>query len=126
MDPTDTPPITLAFRMRLRPGMQAEYRRRHDAIWPEMLAALRAEGILHYEIFLCPDSGEVFAFQFRTTPAATAPEAADPVIRRWRVHMADVLEMDGDMPLRLPLERVFAMTGAKDDGAARKGAGHGR
>jgi L-rhamnose mutarotase len=43
---------TLAFALRLRPGSEAEYRRRHDAIWPEMAQALRDAGILHYEIHL--------------------------------------------------------------------------
>jgi len=103
--------VSLAFRMRVRPGMTDEYRRRHAEIWPEMVAALRAEGIRRYEIFLCEDTREVFAFQLRATPPVTDPAAADPVIRRWRTHMADVLEMDGPMPLRLPLERVFLMTG---------------
>ena len=102
-------PVTLAFRLRIRPGMTAEYRRRHDEIWPEMLAALRADGISRYEIFLCEDSREVFGFQIRSRPPTPPAAACDPVILRWRAHMADVLEMDGDQPLRLPLERVFLM-----------------
>ena len=27
-----------AFRMQLNPGMEAEYKRRHDEIWPELSA----------------------------------------------------------------------------------------
>ena len=34
-----------AFRMRLYPGMAEEYRRRHDAIWPELVELLRKAGI---------------------------------------------------------------------------------
>jgi len=34
-----------AFRMQLRPGNVAEYRRRHDAIWPELAQLLRESGI---------------------------------------------------------------------------------
>ena len=36
---------TIAFRMQLKPGMVAEYRRRHDEIWPELAQALREAGI---------------------------------------------------------------------------------
>ena len=30
-----------AFRMRLHPGQEDEYKRRHDATWPELAALLR-------------------------------------------------------------------------------------
>jgi hypothetical protein len=29
-----------AFKMKLNPGMEAEYRKRHDEIWPELVALL--------------------------------------------------------------------------------------
>ena len=41
-----------AFTMRLKPGTVAEYKRRHDEIWPELAAAIRAAGISDYSIFL--------------------------------------------------------------------------
>jgi hypothetical protein len=51
----------------------------------------------------------VFGYQLRARPAdPAAPE--DPVILRWRAHMADVLEMDGDRPRRTPVDHVFHMT----------------
>ena len=43
---------SVAFCLRLRPGCEQEYRRRHDAIWPGMATALSGAGILHFEIFL--------------------------------------------------------------------------
>jgi L-rhamnose mutarotase len=42
----------IGFRMRLRPGQEAEYRRRHAAVWPELLADLRAAGARNYSIHL--------------------------------------------------------------------------
>ena len=30
-----------AWKGRIKPGMQAEYKRRHDEIWPEMTALLK-------------------------------------------------------------------------------------
>ena len=45
----------IGFVMGLRPGAEAEYRRRHAAVWPEMLAELRAAGAHNYSIFLYGD-----------------------------------------------------------------------
>ena len=45
----------VAFTMRLLPGAEAEYRRRHAAVWPEMLDALRAAGCRNYSIYLRDD-----------------------------------------------------------------------
>jgi L-rhamnose mutarotase len=97
-----------AFVLCLKPGMADEYRRRHAEIWPEMLAALRASGIVHYEIFLDEAEGRVFGYRLRDR-RVPVPAAEDPVILRWRAHMADVLEMNGDRPRLRPIERVFAL-----------------
>ena len=34
-----------AFKMKLNPGMEAEYKRRHDEIWPELSALLKEAGV---------------------------------------------------------------------------------
>ena len=49
-----------AFKMQLNPGMADEYRRRHDAIWPELVALLKAAGISDYSIHLDPETGALF------------------------------------------------------------------
>jgi L-rhamnose mutarotase len=41
----------VAFAMKLLPGADSEYRRRHAAVWPEMLAALKAAGARNYSIY---------------------------------------------------------------------------
>ena len=94
-----------AFVLTVREGMTGEYRRRHAEVWPEMLAALKASGIVRYDIYLDEAGRRVFGYQLRSRPAdPSAPE--DPVILRWRAYMADVLEMDGDKPQRTPVENV--------------------
>ena len=45
----------VAFAMKLLPGAETEYRRRHAAVWPEMLEALRAAGARDYSIYLHGD-----------------------------------------------------------------------
>jgi L-rhamnose mutarotase len=43
-----------AFKMFLNPGEADEYRRRRDAIWPELQALLRESGVRNYSIFSTP------------------------------------------------------------------------
>jgi L-rhamnose mutarotase len=45
----------IGFAMKLLPGAEAEYRRRHAAVWPEMLAELKTAGARNYSIFLRGD-----------------------------------------------------------------------
>ncbi len=41
-----------AFKMQLNPGMKAEYKRRHDEIWPALVALLKQAGVSDYSIHL--------------------------------------------------------------------------
>jgi L-rhamnose mutarotase len=98
----------LAFTMQLRPGVAAEYERRHDEIWPELTEALQAAGIRDYSIFLDPASGRLFGVQKRE-PGHTADELPGlPVMRRWWAYMADLMETNPDnSPVVVPVTRVF-------------------
>lgn len=58
-----------AFAMRLKPGAVEEYKRRHDEIWPELSAVLRAAGISDYSIFLDEQTLTLFAVQNRRLEA---------------------------------------------------------
>ena len=49
-----------AFLMHIRPGTEAEYQRRHEQVWPEMLAELKAAGCQNYSIFR--DGLQLFAY----------------------------------------------------------------
>ena len=67
----------IAFVMRMREGQEAEYRRRHAAVWPEMLDELRAAGARNYSIFARGD--DLFGYlevedfeRFRDHMAASA------------------------------------------------------
>jgi L-rhamnose mutarotase len=98
-----------AFVLKVRAGRTEEYRRRHAAIWPEMAAALKASGIVHYDIYLDEAGLQVFGHQIRTSgPDPSAPD--DPVFVQWRAYMADVLVMENDRPVRVPIEHVFHLT----------------
>src|SRR5450432_246357 len=50
----------IAFKMKLFKGYEAEYQRRHDAIWPELCLLLHEKGIQDYSIFLDAATGDLF------------------------------------------------------------------
>jgi L-rhamnose mutarotase len=102
---------TIAFALRVRAGMEAEYLRRHDALWPEMRAALLGAGILHYEIWLHAPTRWLFAHQIRRRGGAPTPAGA-AAMARWRAFMADVLEQEDGGPVRETLSRQFHLSAA--------------
>ena len=97
-----------AFRMNLNPGAEAEYRRRHDAIWPELVALLRDAGVRDYSIHLDPETDALFAVLWRTDDHRMDDLPAHPVMRRWWAHMADVMATHPDNePIAVPLVPMF-------------------
>jgi L-rhamnose mutarotase len=94
--------------MKLRPGREQEYRRRHDEIWPELVRELRGAGISDYSIYLDRGTGSLFAFQ-KLREGNTADGLKDhPVMRRWWDAMADLMETNPDRsPVVQQLEEVF-------------------
>ena len=71
-----------AFKMKLKPGVVAEYKKRHDEIWPELAAELRAAGISDYSIFLDEETLTLFAVQKLGDNNSAAELPDSPVVRR--------------------------------------------
>lgn len=102
--------MRIGFRMTLRPGQQDEYRRRHDALWPELRDLLAARGVSDYTIFHDPATDSLFAQMHAADPARLEGLADEPVMRRWWDHMADIMETEPDnRPRQAPLIEVFHM-----------------
>ena len=100
----------IAFLMKLKPGVEAEYQRRHDEIWPELSEALTIAGIRDYSIFLDRTTGTLFATQKRMPNHTTAALPGLPLMKRWWAYMADLMETNPDnSPVAVSLERVFHM-----------------
>jgi L-rhamnose mutarotase len=41
----------ICFRFEIYPGQEAEYKRRHDEIWPELVDAIKESGFANYSLF---------------------------------------------------------------------------
>ncbi len=100
----------ICFLLKVKPTHLDEYRRRHQEVWPDMLAALRATGWRNYSLFLRDDGLLVGYLETKDFDAARAGMAAQEVNARWQAEMAPFFEaLDGRRPDEglLILEEVF-------------------
>lgn len=101
-------PRKLAFRMKLIPGFEEEYERRHGEIWPELVALLKNMGIIDYQIFLDKETSCLFAFQVIEGNASSQELGSTEIVQRWWKHMADIMETNPDnSPISIELPNVF-------------------
>jgi L-rhamnose mutarotase len=99
-----------AFKMVLNPGQEAEYTRRHDAIWPELVVLLRETGISNYSIHLDRETNVLFGYLERRDDHSMADLASHPVMRRWWAHMGDIMQTNANgSPVAVPLVETFYM-----------------
>ncbi len=98
----------IAFKMRLKEGFEEEYKRRHDALWPELRALLKEQGISEYSIFLDEETNTLFAVQRVSGADGSQDLGSNPIVRKWWRYMADIMETNDDFsPVTVPLREVF-------------------
>lgn len=98
----------IAFLMRIAPGTEEDYERRHQSVWPEMLAELKAAGCHNYSIFR--DGLHLFAYlEVDDLDRYRAYLAESDVAARWEAHMSDILIREVDPATNFPpvLPEIF-------------------
>ena len=102
--------IRHAFKMKLKKGFEAEYKARHDALWPEMLKELEDAGVSDYSIFLDEETNTLFAFQKLKNYHTSDELPQKEIVQKWWKHMGDIMETNPDgSPVSIDLEEVFHM-----------------
>jgi L-rhamnose mutarotase len=100
----------LAFKLKLNPGQEAEYKRRHDALWPELEQLLKETGIENYSIFLDESTLDLFGVLNVENPEKLNELPKHPVMQKWWAYMADIMEVNEDnSPKSVNLKDVFYM-----------------
>ena len=100
----------LAFKMKLKPGYEAEYQKRHAAIWPELKELLTKAGVFEYSIFLDKETLTLFAFQKLRAGGGSQILGNEAIVQRWWKYMADIMDVNADYsPVSVPLQEVFYM-----------------
>jgi L-rhamnose mutarotase len=101
----------VAFKMKLIKGFEAEYKKRHDEIWPELQSLLKDSGISEYSIFLEEETGNLFGFLNIKYPFKLAELPSFPVMQKWWKFMGDIMETNPDhSPVSIPLSEVFYLS----------------
>ena len=98
----------VAFIMRIKPGTQEEYRRRHKQVWPELQTDLKHAGCQNYSIYL--HDTELFAYmEVDNFERYLVAMAASHASERWEAQMSDILirETEADTGFPPVLEEVF-------------------
>ena len=97
-----------AFKMKLKPGTIAEYKRRHDEIWPELASVLKAHGAHNYAIYLEPKTSTLFATVEIESEERWDAVASTEVCQKWWKYMADIMPSNPDnSPKSADLREVF-------------------
>jgi len=101
---------SIAFKMKLKPGFREEYRKRHDAIWPELTELLQNSGVYDYSIFLDEETDILFAVQKQRSGQSSQDLGTTEIVKRWWAYMADIMDTHPDnSPVSIPLAPVFHM-----------------
>ncbi len=100
----------IAFKMKLHPGMQDEYKKRHDEIWPDLLDLLRDAGVCDYSIFFDEDTNILFAVMWRKKDHKMENLKSKAIMQKWWSYMAEIMDSDEtNEPITKPLQMVFHM-----------------
>ena len=101
----------IAFKMQLYKGREDEYKKRHDAIWPELKTLLKETGVYDYSIFLDKETNTLFGV-LKVDNKIRLDELPDhPVMKKWWDYMKDIMQSNPDnSPVSVPLEEVFYLS----------------
>jgi L-rhamnose mutarotase len=98
----------IAFKMHLHRGNEAEYKRRHDALWPELKTLLKESGIADYSIFLDEETYTLFGILKVEDEGSLENLQLHPVMKKWWAYMKDLMQTNPDhSPVSIQLKEVF-------------------
>ena len=98
----------VAFKMKLYKGFEAEYKKRHTELWPELQALLKESGVKDYSIFLDEHTNDLFGYLAIEDKTKLDELPGLPVMKKWWAYMKDIMETNPDnSPVTIPLQEVF-------------------
>ena len=96
------------FKMKLYEGMEEEYEKRHNELWPEMADMIHEHGGKNYTIFWDKDTNILFGYIEIEDEEKWAKGADTKINRKWWDFMAPVMETNPDnSPVVVDLKNVF-------------------
>ena len=100
--------IRKAFVMSVHPDCHAEYERRHNPIWEEMAATLKAHGGHNYSIFLDKRTNQLFGYVEIEDEARWDAVSQTEICQKWWASMRELMPSNPDnSPESRDLREVF-------------------
>ncbi len=100
--------VRKGFKMFLYPGMEEEYEKRHNQLWPEMRDMIHEYGGHNYSIYLDRETHVLYGYLEVEDKARWAASADTAINRKWWDFMADIMETNPDnSPVCVDLSPVF-------------------
>lgn len=100
--------IRKGFKMKLYPGFEKEYEKRHNQLWPEMRDMIHECGGRNYSIFLDQETLTLFGYLEIEDEEKWNASAQTAICRKWWDYMADIMETNPDnSPVSVDLQPVF-------------------
>lgn len=97
-----------AFKMKLYKGQKEEYKKRHNALWPEMKEMIHEYGGSNYSIFLDEETMTLFGYIELEDEEKWDESASTEICQKWWDYMADIMETNPDnSPVSEDLMPVF-------------------
>lgn len=96
------------FKMKLFPGKEKEYERRHNLLWEEMKEMIHEYGGSNYSIFLDKETNILFGYIEIREKTLWNKSTDTEICRKWWNYMADIMETNPDnSPVSIDLDMVF-------------------
>ena len=101
--------MRVCFLLKVRQEMLEQYKKRHSAVWPEMLDALSRTGWKNYSLFLRPDGLLVGYLECDDFQKSCDAMQLEPINAVWQKEMTAFFEpMSGGADENMiPLHEVF-------------------
>lgn len=96
------------FKMKLYPGMEKEYEKRHNELWQEMKDMIHEYGGKNYTIFLDKETNILYGYIEIKNEVLWNKTAETEICKKWWKFMADIMETNSDnSPVSFDLKEVF-------------------
>ena len=104
--------FSIGLGLKLRPGCYEPYKKAHDECWPEILDAMRANGV---SMVIYRSGNRLFLHATAASEADWLKSLQGPRRDEWNQFMANYLETDADGNIVFEtLERAFVFGDFKD------------
>ncbi len=95
-----------SFHLKIRPGTEEEYDKRHASVWDDMKAMLRASGVRNYSIYR--DGVDIFGYWECENLAKTLDAInRSSINKRWQLYMDDIIMTPAGERTGIGLMEVF-------------------